>query len=112
MDFSEGIMPSVIEPLTNISRRLFEADPNHPDLHCILIADEMSIDGRVEYDASQCSVSGTVSAPFLTPALADQTVTASKILVYMLKSISSHQKQAVAWFFTGSRLTGQMMENS
>lgn len=110
LDFSEGVMPSVIEPLTAISHRLSSEDPNHPKLQCILIADEMSIDGRVMFDPSYKNITGTVSSEFLTShqSSSGQIVTANKILVFMIKCIFDHAKQAVAWFFTSS-LTGDMM---
>ena len=113
MNFSEGVMPSVLQPLIAISERLWSSNPSHPSLQCILVADEMSIDGRVMYDPSNRSITGTVASDFLTSSQIEEStpITASKILVYMLKNIFSNQKQAVAWFFTSS-LTKEMMKSS
>lgn len=111
LDFSEGVMPSVLEALARIGKELRAQDPNHPDLQCILIADETSIDGRIMYDPSNKNIVGSVSDSFLRPDQKDAQVTGSKILTFMIKSIHSHQKQPVAWFFTSS-LTASMMQNA
>lgn len=110
LDFDEGIMFAVMQSLGPISQTLFD-EGKKEFLHCILLVDEMSIDGRVMFDPSYKKITGLVSDDFVPSHIQEKGVTANKVLVFMLKSMFANKTQAVSWWFTHA-LTKDMMLKS